>query len=188
MANYYETRYRHASNATMTSTGFNDRWHHIDDRLDALEDHMDDEHNPHAVTAADVGASLAAHTHTVSEQFTIAVSGELTGGAQGAKPPIMEAGTITAVTATVETPSGLGDITIDLQKSGDHGANWATILSTKITIEQSAYSSAQAAIQPVIADGALLVNDRLRVVVDAVGSGAASICVSAKISRSIVVA
>ena len=103
-------------------------------------------------------------------------------------PHILEAKTISKIVAGLETASTSGNVVIDVQKSGDHGATWATILSTKITIEANEYSSLDAATQPVLSNASLSANDRVKIIVDSQGTGAAYLTVTLLLTKSVAVA
>lgn len=80
--------------------------------------------------------------------------------------------TITAVRATLLTAQSSGTIlTIDINDTG------TTILSTKLTIDNSETSSATAATPAVISDTAIAANGRLTIDFDAVGTGGVGVIV-----------
>jgi len=74
--------------------------------------------------------------------------------------------TLTAVRATLTTASTSGAVTVDINKGG------ASILSTKLTIDQDEKSSVTAETPPVISDDTLEDNTEITVDIDAAGSGA----------------
>lgn len=77
--------------------------------------------------------------------------------------------TITAIRASLLTPSSAGAVTIDVNKNG------ATILSTKLTIDQGEPTSTTAAVPAVISDTAVADDDLLAIDIDAPGETAAGL-------------
>lgn len=186
MSTYYEQIYKHTSNAVLTTAAYNTRWNHIDIRIDALERHMADTSNPHEVDAGDVGAALAAHTHTVRETIAAAeTSTTLPAGTLNLTPPVMTAGTIVKAKASLVTASSSGAVQVDIQKSGDNGATWASIFTTKLTIDAGEKSSASAATPAVIGTTALSENDLVKFIVDSAGLNASGLVVAIELTRTV---
>lgn len=75
--------------------------------------------------------------------------------------------TITAVRASLGTASSSGDVTFDLNVNG------ASILSTKVTIDESEKTSVTAATPAVISTPAVADDDEFTVDIDGAGTGAA---------------
>ena len=87
------------------------------------------------------------------------------------------AGTITGATAVVKTASTSGAITIDILKSTNNGANWTTIFSTNMTLDQDERSTATAATPCVLNVTTYAANDLFRINIDGAGTGAADLTV-----------
>ena len=186
VSNYYETIYRHTSNAILTTAAFNTRWEHLDTRIDALERHIADLTNPHDVDDEDVGASKTDHTHTVREAVAVGDSStSLAAGTINYTPSIMTGGTIAKVKATLVTATTSGAVTIDIQKSSNNGATWATIFSTKLTLDQDEKSSASATTAAVLSTTSLVANDLIKAIVDDAGTGASGLTVALELTRTV---
>lgn len=184
MANYYDTLYALAAAARLTTSSLNTTHEHIDTRLDALEQHVEDTDNPHDVDNDDVGSSASTHTHTVYESAAWTL-GTVTARTLQYWPLVYPAATIDRIHATVATASTSGAITIDVQKSGDNGTTWATVFSTKLTIDATERSSVSAATPAVLGTTALSANDLLKCVVDDAGTGAEELTVVAVLKRTV---
>ena len=184
MGNFYETIYKFADGLARTAARFNTNWDHIDTRLDNAEDHAANRSNPHVLTAAGLGASAATHTHTVAENFTGFKAGAVSAAEVGPRPKSKVAGTISSVWATLGTASDTGAMTIDIQKSGDYGVTWATIFSTKITIDQDEFDSDAAATAAVVSVTAVSANDQFKFIVDDAGANASDVTVGLRMTRT----
>ena len=99
--------------------------------------------------------------------------------------PLTEARTIVSAWATLVTPSSSGAVQIDILKSGDNGATFTTIFSTKLTIDQDEKTSATAATPAVLSVTSLSANDILKAVIDDDGTGALGLTVGLKISETV---
>ncbi len=163
MALYFETLYKLADNANLTTGKTNDTNEHIDMRLDNLEQHVANVTNPHDVDDGDVGCSLVTHEHTFTEHFTIATSSTPETGQAGPAPMLLEARTVLAVVATLEV--AWGKVTVDIEKSGDNGATYASILTRRIQIDLLDLTSVTSVLPAIIGTTALAANDRIRAIV-----------------------
>lgn len=77
--------------------------------------------------------------------------------------------TVTAVRASLTTASSSGLVTVDINESG------ASILSTKLTIDQGEKTSTTAATAAVISDSALADDAEITIDIDGAGTGAAGL-------------
>ena len=120
-----------------------------------------------AVTAAGVAAAIAART----DSLIIAVSDEtspLTTGTAKVTFRMPHAMTVTAVRGSLSTAQTSGaTFTVDVNEGG------VSIISTKLTIDNTEKSSTTAAIPPVISDSALADDAEMTIDVDQVGDGTA---------------
>jgi hypothetical protein len=89
--------------------------------------------------------------------------------------------TLTEIFAGLRTVSSSGAVTVDVNEGAGVGT---TILSTKITIDQSEETSLTAATPPVISDSALAKGSRITVDVDGAGTGAVGLKVYLTGSRT----
>ena len=185
MAQHYLSIYRFLENQAFTSARFNTNSQDIDLRLDALEEHVASDGNPHGLTAEDLLASLESHTHGTYEHVALCVQGGVATGDHGPRPLVLRGATVAAVGAAVDAVSTSGPITVDVLRSGDHGVTWTSLLSTPITIEEGDYSSAQAAVQPVIVVSSIAVNARLRMNVEAAGVDATNLQTTILLTRCV---
>lgn len=80
--------------------------------------------------------------------------------------------TLTAVRASVKTASSSGVVTVDINEGG------ASILSTKLTVDQGEKSSTSAAIPVVISDATLADDAEITIDIDGAGTGAVGLVVS----------
>ncbi len=116
--------------------------------------------------------------HTNNERISLSCSdltSALTAGTGKAYYDIDAAFTITSVRAIILTAQSSGTIlTIDIYEAG------VTILSTKLTIDNSETSSTTAATAPVISDTAVAAGARLTVGFTSVGTGGAGVIVEIK--------
>lgn len=80
--------------------------------------------------------------------------------------------TLTAVRASLTTVSSSGLVTVDINEGG------TTILSTKLTIDQSELTSQTAATPPVISDSSLADDAEMTIDIDGAGTGAAGLKVT----------
>lgn len=106
-----------------------------------------------------------------TESFIIAASDEITSitaGTNKVKFRMPYAFTVTAVRASLSTAQTSGNIfTVDINESG------TSILSTKLTIDNTETTSTTAATAPVISDTALADDSEISVDVDQIGDGTA---------------
>lgn len=106
-----------------------------------------------------------------TESFIIAASDEITSitaGTNKVKFRMPYAFTVTAVRASLSTAQTSGNIfTVDINESG------TSILSTKLTIDNTETTSTTAATAPVISDSALADDAEISVDVDQIGDGTA---------------
>lgn len=77
--------------------------------------------------------------------------------------------TVTAVRASVNTVSSSGVVTVDINEGAGAGT---TILSTKLTIDASEFTSTTAATPAVISDAALADDAQITFDIDTAGTGA----------------
>ena len=106
-----------------------------------------------------------------SEVLIIAVSDETTAITTGAAKVTFRmpfAMTVTSVRANVNTVSSSGPVTVDINEGAGAGTS---ILSTKITIDQSEFTSLDA-VAPVISDTALADDAQITIDIVAAGTGA----------------
>lgn len=146
----------------------------------------------HASSNAGAAVDLAAGTKYVQlaatsrflnlEHITVACSDETTaittGDAIVTFPMPPYATTLLAVYASLSTSSSSGAVTVDLNEGG------STILSTKITIDQSETDSDTAATPAVISDAALAARARVSVDIDGAGTGAKGLKVTLVYART----
>lgn len=92
---------------------------------------------------------------------------------------------VVEIQAAVKTASTSGAITVDVHNI-DHSSGDVSMLSTKVTIDQSEYSSYTAATPSVINTSYddISPGDRIRIDVDGAGSGAAGLDVIMKVQRT----
>jgi hypothetical protein len=106
--------------------------------------------------------------------FIIAISDETTAITSGTAKTTFRmpyAMTLTSVRASLTTAQASGSLfTIDINKNG------SSILSTKITIDNSEKSSTSALTQPVISDSTLADDNEISIDVDQIGDGSAKGC------------
>lgn len=123
--------------------------------------------NSNAIRKADVASVLALKT----ESFVIACSDEttaLTTGTAKVKFRMPYAFTLTAVRASLSTAQSSGSIfTVDVNESG------TTVLSTKLTIDNSETTSTTAVTAAVISDSALADDAEISIDIDQIGNGTA---------------
>ncbi len=123
-----------------------------------------------------------ATTEAKKEYFVIACSDEttaLTTGTAKATFRIPFAGTLTAVRASVTTAQGSGSIlTVDINKNG------TTVLSTKLTIDNSEKTSTTAATAPVISVSSIADDDEFTIDIDQVGSSPTGLKVTLIVART----
>ncbi len=118
------------------------------------------------------GASTAYADNAVAKQpevLIIAVSDETTAITTGTAKVTFRmpfAMTVTAVRASVNTVSSSGLPTVDINESG------TTILSTKLTIDASEFTSTTAATPAVISDASLADDAEMTIDIDTAGTGA----------------
>lgn len=122
-------------------------------------------------------------TEAKKEYITIACSDEttaLTTGTGKATFRIPFAGTLTAVRASLTTAQGSGSIfTVDVNKNG------TTVLSTKLTIDNTEKTSTTAVTAPVISVSSISDDDEFSIDIDQVGtSGATGLKVTLIIART----
>lgn len=122
-------------------------------------------------------------TEAKKEYITIACSDEttaLTTGTAKATFRIPFAGTLTGVRASLTTAQGSGSIfTVDVNKNG------TTVLSTKLTIDNTEKTSTTAATAPVISVSSIADDDEFSIDIDQVGtSGATGLKVTLIIART----
>lgn len=145
-----------------------------------------------AATAADTVARLAVGTNGYR---LVAASGETTGLKWEAQPEVIIvavsdettaittgtakvtfrmpfAMTLTAVRANLNTASGSGNPTVDINESG------STILSTKLSIDAGELTSTTAATAAVISDANLADDAEITIDIDTAGTGAKGLKVS----------
>ena len=127
------------------------------------------------------GSAAASIESMRRENFTIALSDEvsvLSAGTNKATFLMPYAFTLETVVAYVTTVSTSGAITVDINEKPLTGASnttfntGATILSTKITIDQDENTSTTAATAPVISDTSIAANSLLTFDIDGAGTGA----------------
>lgn len=123
-----------------------------------------------------------ATTEAKKEYITIACSDEttaLTTGTAKATFRVPFAGTLTAVRASVTTAQGSGSIlTVDVNKNG------TTVLSTKLTIDNSEKTSTTAATPPVISVSSIADDDEFSIDIDQVGSSPTGLKVTLIVART----
>ena len=114
---------------------------------------------------------LASNATAKTEYLTIACSDETTALAAGAANitfRIPYAMTLTEVRANLNTAQTSGSIfTVDINESG------SSVLSTKLTIDNTEKTSTTAATAPVISDGNLADDAEITIDIDQVGDGTA---------------
>lgn len=149
-----------------------------------LTAHIADLANPHAVTPAQVGISAfmqtvnddanapaARATLGILEALIIAASDEataLTVGTNKVRVRMPYALTLTDVRASLSTPQTSGTIfTVDVNEAG------VSLLSTKLTIDNTEKTSTTAVAPPVISDAALADDAEITVDIDQIGDGTA---------------
>lgn len=129
----------------------------------------DDSETSTAFLAAGGNVSISATTVSVIETYCIAYSDEttaITATADKAEFQIPYAFTVTSVFGTLTTAQATGNIfTVDIHESG------TTILSTKLTIDNTEDTSATALAPAVISDASLAANAPLSIDVDQIGDG-----------------
>jgi len=127
-------------------------------------------------------AQQTAITDAKKEYFVIACSDEttaLTTGTAKATFRIPFAGTLTGVRASVTTAQGSGSIlTVDVNKNG------TTVLSTKLTIDNSEKTSTTAATAPVISVSSIADDDEFTIDIDQVGSSPTGLKVTLIVART----
>lgn len=123
-----------------------------------------------ALTLA-AGLEISGTTIRALESFVIACSDEttaITAGTAKVKFRMPYAFTVTAVRASLSTAQASGNIfTVDINESG------ATILSTKLTVDNTETTSTTAATAAVISDAALADDAEISIDVDQIGNGTA---------------
>lgn len=187
MANLYDTQYKYNANETNTTTKLNERLQSIDTRLDALEDHVADNTNPHLVTASQLSAAVSAHTHNSPNPMAWVKEDAISAETLSGEPQVVTAGTIVGVRAVLRT-AGTTATTIDIQKSGDNGATFTSIFSTKPTIDANEKSTVTAATPAVLSTTTFSANDIFRCIVDSAGTNAADLTVTLWHTHSLAVA
>lgn len=90
-------------------------------------------------------------------------------------PPFRWSGSFKGISAVLKTASTAGNVVVDLEKSSDNGATWASVLSTKVTIEQGERTSLTATSQPVFSTDSFNVNDIFRINITSTGTNAADL-------------
>lgn len=126
-----------------------------------------------ALGELDTEKSPAGHTHEAAvepEALIVAVSDETTAITTGAGKTTFRmpfAMTLTAVRASLTTAStAAGPVTVDINEGG------ASILSTKLTVDDTEKTSITAVTAPVISDAALADDAEITIDVDTAGTGA----------------
>jgi hypothetical protein len=114
---------------------------------------------------------------TVTQSLCVAASDEtttLTTGTAKVTFNVPHGFTIATVFAYLRTSSSSGVVTVDINEDTDAegGSASATILSTKITIDQGERRSSTAAIPPVISDSTLAAHSEMTVDIDTAGATA----------------
>jgi len=121
-------------------------------------------------------------TEAKKEYFVIACSDEttaLTTGTAKATFRIPFAGTLSAVRASVTTAQGSGSIlTVDINKNG------TTVLSTKLTIDNSEKTSTTAATPAVISVSSIADDDEFTIDIDQVGTAPTGLKVTLIVART----
>ena len=121
-------------------------------------------------------------TESKKEYFIIACSDEttaLTTGTAKATFRIPFAGTLSAVRASVTTAQGSGSIlTVDINKNG------TTVLSTKLTIDNSEKTSTTAATPAVISVSSIADDDEFTIDIDQVGTAPTGLKVTLIVART----
>ncbi len=122
-------------------------------------------------TTQDIADLAAAGGPNPTEHFTVACSDEVTAIGAGAGKMTFRmpyAFTLTAVRAYLTVAQASGNIfTVDINEAG------ASILSTKLTIDNTEKTSTTAATPAVISDGSLADDAEMTVDVDQIGNGSA---------------
>ena len=123
------------------------------------------------LTASSANATYATIAQAKTEYLTIACSDEstaLTAGTAKITFRMPYAMTLTSVRASLSTAQTSGSIfTVDINESG------SSVLSTKLTIDNTEKTSTTAATAPVISDGNLADDAEITIDIDQVGDGTA---------------
>jgi hypothetical protein len=90
-------------------------------------------------------------------------------------PPFRWGGQFLGITAVLKTASTAGSVVIDIEKSSDNGATWASVLSTPVTIEQDEHTTLTATNQPVFSAETFDENDMFRLNITNAGTNAADL-------------
>lgn len=156
------------------------------DSYDIIEDAIFELENKVGVDSSAVSGSLdyqAARSKVKEVHFCVPLT--LATGDQAPWIHMSFAGTIQSVYAIVKTVSSGGTITVDILKStSGETPSWSTIFSTKITIDQSEYSTETAAAPAVLSVTSFGVDNLFRINIDGAGTGAAWLSVSMKVTPS----
>lgn len=105
----------------------------------------------------------------ITESYTVAISDEttaLTAGTAKLTFRMPYAFTLSGVRASLTTASSSGVVTFDINESG------TTILSTKLTVDESEKTSTTAATAAVISDSSLADDAEITIDIDTAGTGA----------------
>jgi len=107
-----------------------------------------------------------------------AVTGTLSTGDKAPwSPPMKSAGTIVGATAIAKTVSSSGAVSIDILKSTNDGADWTTIFTTGITLDEGERSTETAATPSALSVTTYAVGDLFRINIDDVGTDTADLTV-----------